>query len=552
MKISLSLSLAWALAIGSSFALLCSGGTAGAADAARPNIVLILADDMGFSDLGCYGGEINTPTLDHLAADGIRFTQFYNCARCCPSRAALLTGLYPHQAGVGDMVDEYARAVREKLHSPAYADHLNPQTPTIAEVLRGAGYHTYMAGKWHLGYREEERPVHRGFERSFAVIEGAMNYYGFGIQHTGLITNPPMVLDDQVYLPPREGFYATTAFTDKAVQYIHEHTGGPFFLYLAYTAPHWPLHAPAEVVQKYRGKFKAGWDQLRAARLAWLQQHDLIATNCTLAPRPQAVRAWDTLSPQEQEAFDERFAVYAAQVEMMDRGVARVMSELKAKHLEQNTVVLFLSDNGGAGENPNRSLPGAVLGTRESFEGYALRWAHVSSAPFERTKCFAHEGGIAAPCIAYWPAGIPAELRGKLNRSVAHIIDLLPTCAELAQAPFPATLAGKKTTAPEGLSLVPTFLGQERTRPGMLFWEHEGGRAVRAGDWKLVAEHGEPWELYNLGTDRTEQHDLMSTCPEKAKELTAAWEAWAARVDALPWPLPAKARSPEPQSGKSK
>ncbi len=512
---------------------------------ARPNIVLILADDMGFSDLHCYGGEIDTPTLDGLAANGIRFTQFYNCARCCPSRAAIMTGLYPHQAGVGDMVDEYARRVREKLNSTAYTDRLNPQTPTIAEVLRPAGYRTYMVGKWHLGYRKEEWPVSRGFDRSFSVIEGAMNYYGFGIQHTGLITNPPMVMDDQVYTPPREGFYATTAFTDHAVQFIHEHTGGPFFLYAAYTAPHWPLQAPAEDIQKYRGKFKAGWDRVRADRLARLQQEGIIAPNCGLAPRPKAVPAWDSMSPQEQDAAEWRFAVYAAQIDILDRSVARVMAELRAKNLEQNTLVIFVSDNGGAAENPNRSLPGSVLGTRESFEGYALRWAHVSSAPFERTKKYVHEGGIATPMITYWPAAIPAELRGKLNRSVGHIIDILPTCAELAKASFPATLAGKKTLPPEGISLVPALQGKEITRPGMLFWEHEGGRAVRAGDWKLVAEHGEPWELYNLGTDRTEQHDLVSTHPEKAKELTAAWQSWADRSGALPWPTLAPARNPK-------
>lgn len=277
--------------------------TAGAAPS-RPNIVLILADDLGFSDIGCYGSEIRTPNLDRLAAEGLRFTQFYNAARCCPSRAAVLTGLYPHQAHVGDMVDEYARRVREQLNSPAYSDRLNPHAPTIAEALRAAGYRTGMSGKWHLGYRTNEWPVARGFDRSFTVIEGAMNYYGFGMQHTGVITNPPMALDREVFLPPREGFYATDAFTDFAVRFIDETatSAKPFFFYLAYTAPHWPLHAKPENIARHRGRYKAiGWDQLRQQRYERLRQAGIIDARWPLAPRPANVRAWEDATPERRE-----------------------------------------------------------------------------------------------------------------------------------------------------------------------------------------------------------------------------------------------------------
>jgi len=495
----------------------------------RPNIVLILADDLGFSDIGCYGGEIQTPNLDALAAQGVRFSQFYNNARCCPSRATVMTGLYPHQAGVGDMVDEYARRVREALRSPAYTDRLNPGTPTIAEALQMAGYRTYMAGKWHLGYRTNEWPAARGFDRSFAVIEGAMNYYGFGMQHTGIIINPPMALDREVFVPPREGFFATDAFAERATQFVREHgkRPEPFFLYFAPTAPHWPLHARPETIAKYRGKYRAGWDAVRAQRLARLQQFGALDPRWLLSPRPAVLPAWDTLDEARKDRWDERMAVYAAMVEELDTAIGRILQAIRETGQETNTVVMFLSDNGGAPENPNRSQPGAVLGSRDSYEGYTLEGAHVSCAPFRKTKIFTHEGGIATPFIVRWLGGIPSTLAGKWIRETGHIMDLPPTCLDLA---------GAWNTRLEGESLVPLLRGETIRRRHPIFWEHEGHRAVLDGEWKLVASRGDPWELYNLKADRTELDNLAGKMPEKVAELSAKYNDWARRVGVKPWP----------------
>ena len=509
----------------------------------RPNIVLILADDMGFSDIGPYGSEVQTPNIDRLAKGGIRFTQFYNAARCCPSRASLLTGLYPHQAQVGDMVDEYARHARELIHSPAYSDRLNPHTPTIAEALHGAGYRTLMCGKWHLGYRTNEWPYARGFDRSFAVIEGAMNYYGFGMQHTGIVTNPPMAMDDHVFIPPREGFFSTEAFTDQAVRYIKDDAKSPkpFFLYLAYNAPHWPLHAHAETVAHFRGKYKAiGWDKLREQRFSRLKKLGLIKSNAELAPRAPRVPAWKDASRELQEQWDEEMSIYAAQIEELDWGIGRVLKALKETGSDKNTLIFFLSDNGGAAEDPNRSLAGSKLGTRESYKGYGIDGAHVSSSPFRKTKKFTHEGGISTPFIMYWPDGIAKSQRGKIRTEIGSIIDLMPTCLSVGRTTLPQQLRNENTTPVEGIDLAPVFSGKSFSRPNPLFWEHEGHRAVRYGKWKLVATHDEPWELYDMESDRTELHDLSKSKPEIVQDLVSKYENWAKHAGVKPWPFPAK------------
>lgn len=509
---------------------------AGAEQARKPNIVLILADDLGFSDLGCYGGEIATPNIDGLARRGVRFTQFYNGARCCPSRAALLTGLYPHQAGVGDMVDAYAAKQRERLASPAYSDHLRADVPTLGELLRAAGYRTFMVGKWHLGYRPQEWPAARGFDRSFALIEGAMNYYGHGIQHTRKIGDPPMALDDKPFVPPRDGFFATDAFTDQAVRYLREEKGGsPFFLYLAYNAPHWPLHAHPEDIAKYQGKFAEGWDKLADRRLARLKELGIVLPTAERTPRPSEVPAWESLRPDQQAFWAERFAVYAAQVEELDRGIGQVLAALREGGHADNTLVVFLSDNGGAAERPLVSQPGAVLGTRESYEGYGTQWAWLSCSPFRRYKRFVNEGGVSTPCIVTWPAGIARAREGKLVDSPAHLIDLLPTCLELAHFRYAGRWKDSAAPGPEGTSLLPALRGEELQRDAPLFWEHEGNRAVRRGHWKLVAEHGKDWELYDLRTDRAELHDLAARSPETVHELAALYDAWARRCGVKPW-----------------
>jgi arylsulfatase A-like enzyme len=504
----------------------------------KPNIVLILCDDMGFSDLGCYGSEIATPNIDGLASAGLRFTQFYNSARCCPSRASLMTGLYPHQANVGDMVDEYAHAVRNQLDTPSYSDHLNPNAPTLAEVLRNAGYSTAISGKWHLGYRTNEWPSARGFDHSFSVIEGAMNYYGFGIQHTGNNTNPPMIMDGKVFTPPREGFFATDAFTDFAVQFIKQQKSEkPFFLYLAYTAPHWPLHARAETIAHYRGRYKSiGWDKLRLQRYDRLVKAGVIDSRWPLAPRAPRVPSWDKASREQQDHWDETMAVYAAQIEELDNGIGRVLKTLKEIGAETNTLVLFLSDNGGAAENPNRSLPGSVLGTRESFEGYGINGAHVSSGPFRKVKRFTHEGGIATPLVVRWPSAIPQPQNGTPVREVGHLIDFMPTFLNVAAATFPPQWNGKQTLRPEGIDLSAALRGHDSVRTKPIFWEHEGQRSVRDGKWKLVASFNEPWELHDMEADRTEVKNLASVHPEIVKRLNDEYEAWTKRAGVKPWP----------------
>jgi len=529
-----------------------TGATPVQAAAARPNLVVIMADDLGFSDIGCYGGEIATPNLDRLAKNGLRYTEFYNTSRCCPTRAALLTGVYPHQAGVGHMVDSYAAARRASFNSPAYTDRLNPQTPTIAEALKPAGYRTYMVGKWHLGYRPEEWPAARGFDRSFAMIEGAMNYYGYGPQHSlakGERGTLPMAVDGTAFTPPQDGFFTTDTFTDRAIEYIREpRTGGaPFFLYVAHNAPHWPLQARAATIEKYRGKYRAaGWDQIRERRYNRLREQGVLPATSPLAPRPAALPAWNELSPEKQDLWDAWMAVYAAQIEEMDTAIGRLLTALRETGQEQNTLVLFFSDNGGAAERPLKTIEGAALGSRDHYEGYAIDGAHVSSAPFRKTKKFMHEGGISSPLIAYWPAGIPAGRAGKWIADTGHVIDVMATCLDLAGATWPAQWRGSAPLPVQGTSLVPSFTGGKVLRSSPLFWEHEGHRAVRDGDWKLVATFDEPWELYNMATDRTEMNNLATSRPDVLAKLVGKYEGWAASAGVMPWktlapnPLPAK------------
>ncbi len=511
----------------------CSGRKADTTQDDRPNILLIMADDMGFSDIGSYGGEVNTPALDRLADTGIRFTQFYNTARCSPTRASLMTGLYPHQAGLGHMPDSYAKRIRARADSRAYQDHLAYETPTIAEMLLGAGYTTYMTGKWHLGYVRPQWPVDRGFQHSFTTIEGAFNYYGYGVQMGKEIRDPIMALDDQVYTPPREGFFTTDAFTDYAVRTLREYDEtAPFFMYVAYNAPHWPLQAPREDIEKYRGTYRKGWDRIREQRFERLKELGLIDPEWELAPRPDQISAWEDLSGEEQDQWDLEMAIYAAQIERMDAGIARILAVLDERGFTDNTLIVFLSDNGGAAEDPNGSLEGAVLGERDSFEGYGLRGAHVSSAPFRRTKKFIHEGGISTPFIARWPRGF--EGGGDIRPDVAHVIDLVPTFLDIADVDPAVYTRDSMSTALEGTSLMPVFQDEalaERT----IFWEHEGNRGVRNGKWKLVSVYPEDWELYDMETDRTELNDLSATHADVRTEMIALYEEWASRVGVQPW-----------------
>ena len=500
---------------------------ANAAQSPRPNIVLILADDLGYSDIGCFGSEIATPNLDRLAQSGVRLTQFYNQARCCPTRAALLTGRYPHQAGIGDMIDDYAAAARNAANSPAYQDHLSTNNPTMAELLRAAGYRTLMCGKWHLGKRSEEWPVRRGFDRSFVQIDGAMNYYG-GDSRNGPRTR--MALDDKPYTPPHDGFFSTDAFTDHALTFLRESTSSapvkPFFLYLPYNASHWPLQASDEDIARYHGKYDSGWQGIREARLKKMAELGVVSASQDMSPMDRGnQKPWNELSDEQRKEWARRMEVYAAQTEHLDRAIGRVLDELKRLGVEDNTLVIFLSDNGGAAEDPNRGDKSAPIGSRDSYRGYARPWASVSNTPWRRHKVTAYEGGVSTPFIVRWP-GIAKASEGKFVREPAHVIDLLPTFLELAGA-------NMATNQLEGQSISAMLQGGAGNTNRVFCWEHEGNRGIRRGPWKLVGNPSGGWELYNIASDRIESVDLIAQHPDIVASLKADYDRWAARCGVI-------------------
>lgn len=498
------------------------------AAAARPNIVLILADDMGFSDLGCYGSRINTPNLNKLAAEGLRFKQFYNAGRCCPTRASLLTGLYQHQAGVGHMLENYKK--------PAYTNGLNEHCVTIAEMLHAAGYRTYHSGKWHvggIGAKADPRnhPMNRGFDRAYGSGGGG-NYFAL----------KPLYLDKE-YIQPGEGFYATDAFSDWAVKFLHEHAeqhkDQPFFLHLCYTAPHFPLHAKPEDIAKYRGKYRDGWDKERARRYAKLIKNGIIDPKWKLSDRDPVAKAWADVPEAEKDEWDLRMAVHSAMIDCLDQGVGRVLAAIKQMGAEDNTLIVFLSDNGASAEfldtwpNPVRGhKPGSITGTKESHRCIEIGWANAANTPFRENKMWVQEGGISTSFIAHWPDGIKA--RGTMTDQVGHIIDLMPTFLELAGATYPKTWHGNTLTPLEGQSLVAAFKGAKPV-PRTLAWEHEGNSALRVGDWKIVKVFRGDWELHNMKEDRTETVNLATQQPDRVKKMAAQWQKWADKVGVVPW-----------------
>lgn len=491
-------------------AAICSRG------AERPNIIVIMADDMGFSDIGCFGSEIPTPNLDRLAAGGMRITQFYNTARCCPTRASLLTGLYSHQAGVGHMVEDKG--------TPGYRGFLNDSCVTIAEVLKPAGYATLMVGKWHVGGKRGHWPKDRGFERYSGLVDGGGNYF---------LTDPTRTFVDEETERPKgqPTQYRTDEFSDKAVKYIDEYgrQQRPFFLYLAYTAPHWPLHAPAETIAKYKGKYMQGWDKLRDQRRKRQIEMGIVEAAWGMTPRDAKAPAWEDVKNKEDR--DLRMAVYAAQIEHLDRGIGQVMEKLRELKIEQNTLVIFLADNGGCAEEVNRGEAGAAIGSKESFTSYGLPWANASNTPFRLYKHWVHEGGIASPLVAYWPAVIkPGQI---VKDQAGHVIDLAATCYDLAGAAYPKEFKGKAITPIEGKSLAPIFRDGRREGHAAIYWEHEGNKAVRQGDLKLVSKGNGKWELYDLKADRTEMQDLAEKQAGKVEELKGLWRAWAERANVL-------------------
>jgi arylsulfatase len=518
----------------------------------RPNILLIMADDMGYSDLGCYGGEIFTPNLDKLAAGGVRFTQFYNTSRCCPSRASLLTGLDHHQAGMGLMTED-------RTEKPGYRGKLvRNRCTTIAAILREAGYGTYLCGKWHLGKLKGERPLEWGFDHYFGCLEGAISYfepgnktrYPFGSDHRYV------TLDYDTIFPDRD-FYATNRFTDHAQIFLEKHLDerkqDPFFLYMAYNAPHWPLHALPEDIRKYEGRYTGGWDRLREERYhRQLQLGVLEAGNTSLSLRTDdrydpgglwkysrdPIPAWDSLKKEQQLDLAKRMTIYAAMIDNLDRNIGKLIEFLDKHKLLDNTIILFLSDNGGAisggifGFNAlgKRGNPEAY-GTTNSFISYGLGWANASNTPFRMYKCYVHEGGISSPLIIHWPAGI-IKSPGSFIHMPSHITDILPTLLEAAGTSYPDTINNYDILDPSGQSLLPLLTGREVNfnEDKLLCWEHAGSQAIRDGNWKLVRIHGGPWELYDMETDRCETRNLIGEFPGLAGNLKSRYNEWADRA----------------------
>ncbi len=492
----------------------------------RPNILLIMADDMGYSDIGCFGGEIDTPNLNSLAADGLRFTQFYNCARCCPTRASLMTGLFPHQAGVGGMVN--------KGPTPAYLGHLNDRCVTIAEALKSAGYRTYMSGKAHWGEQEFAWPINRGFDHHYGLVSGAMNYFDIT---KGKADNVDRIFvnDHERLTPKGGGFYTTNAFTDHAIAYLDEHSSQyasqPFFMYMAYNAPHWPLHALPEDIAKYRGKYRDGWEKLRKNRHARQTQMNLFGKPLKLSPLDENTAGWDQLTDSQKDEMDLKMAVYAAQVHCMDRNIGRILTRLKEIGQFDNTLIMFLSDNGACAESGPlgsdwRNGKGGPIGTVDSFTSYGLSWANAGNTPFVKFKSWTHEGGCATPFIAHWPGQIAQP--GTTTSEIGHVIDIMATCCEVAGISYPTNFNDKPVIATPGISLIPALKRQRRDQHPYLVWEHIGKRALRKEDWKIVYANAKSgWQLYDLKNDRTELHNLADSLPDKLNELKTIWYAWA-------------------------
>ncbi|CAM4289380.1 arylsulfatase [Cytophagaceae bacterium 50C-KIRBA] len=484
----------------------------------KPNIIVVLADDMGYSDIGLFGSEIKTPNLDALGQKGAAFTQFYNAGRCCPSRTSLLTGMYPHQAGMGLMVTT-GKYDHTKPYQP-YQGFLSLETPTIAEELRKNGYQTFMSGKWHVGEQQEDWPNQRGFDHYFGLISGANSYYE-------VLSRRQLVEDNKKYVP-NEHFYMTEAISDKAISYVKSaQAQKPFFLYVAYTAPHWPLHAPVKLIDQYRETYRKGWEKLRADRFARQQKSGLLTNIHELPPIDPAIARFDTIK--NPSVYIDKMATYAAMMQIMDEGIGRIMQEVKAKGEWENTMFVFLSDNGACHEilddRSVRDLGEAgyqqslitPVGAKGSYTTYGKEWASAGNTPFRMYKHWMHEGGISTPLIVHFPKLIKKGFR---TNQVGHIMDLFPTFLDVSHSTPSKPVQGK--------SLLPILNQKTRAAHPFIAWEHQGNRAIREGDWKLVWDDEiKQWELYNLKKDRIEAHDLAKQMPEKRNDLLNKYTQWA-------------------------
>jgi arylsulfatase len=499
----------------------------------RPNVIVILADDMGYSDIGCFGGEIATPNIDRIGREGVRFSHFYNTARCSPSRASLLTGRHPHETGIGILTDDE--------RPTGYAGSLDPRFPTLAERFSAEGYATCLSGKWHLSNTPDKPdgswPTRRGFDEFYGIMPGADDYFHPRALWRG----------EERQAPPTEaGYYFTDAISDHAASFVSDHAGrDPFFLYLAYTAPHWPLHAPEETVEHYAHTFDEGWDALRPRRLERLVAEGILPAATELTERDPSQPAWDDVADPAWES--RRMAVYAAQVEHMDRGVGRVLDALDAAGIADDTIVLFLSDNGACAEEmpppdavhfrerqpsatpDGRPIeignePSIVPGPDSVFASYGPAWANLSNSPFRLYKRWVHEGGISTPLLARWPNGLGP---GRIVHEPYQLTDVTPTLLEAT---------GMDPVEGPGVSMLPVARGERPHDEHTLVWEHIGNAAIRRGRWKLVREALQDWELYDIVADRSELHDRAAEQPELVADLAAAWQQWADSVGELLWP----------------
>ena len=517
-------------------AFLHTVAAASAATARKPNLLLILADDLGFSDLGCFGGEIETPNLDRLAANGLRLTQLYNNARCCPSRAALMTGRHPHAVGMGNMTGGQPRP-----GFPGYSGRVDPAAEFLPATLRRAGYTPLMCGKWHLG---QPGPVARGFEEFYGMIQGFDTFWD-PAKYTRLPAGRPV--------ENTEPFHATTAFTNHALRFIKD-TKTPWFLYLAYNAPHFPLHAPKDLIDHYQPVYEKGWDKIRAQRHQRQLAAGLLPKTTKLTPRsvvgPNRVSTpngwaekqnppWDSLPKDRQKDLARRMATFAAMVHQMDQNIGRIVQHLEATNQLANTLILFTSDNGACAEwdpfgfdvssGPTNTLHTgeslAKMGQPGTYHSYGSAWANTGNTPWRLYKHYTHEGGISCPTIAHWPECISAK--NAINHQPWHFIDVLPTLAHIAGATPSAPTQGENMAA---------LFQNKKPKRGPLFWEHEGSRAVRQGKWKLTAVHPTgPWELYDIEADRTELNNLAAQHPARVKSMAAQWNQWAHANNVLPW-----------------
>jgi arylsulfatase A-like enzyme len=528
----------------------------------RPNIILIMADDLGYSDLGCYGSEIKTPNIDYLASNGIKFSRFYNTSRCCPTRAALLTGLYNHQAGIGEMTEDRSH--------PGYRGHLADNTVTLAEVLKDAGYRTGMVGKWHVSNTVvqkdpkaqlawlnhqtehplfsplEQYPTNRGFEKYYGNIWGVVDFFDPFSLVNG--TTPVKTVP--------KNYYHTDAISDTSVAYIKEFSksGKPFFLYVAQTAPHWPLHALPEDIEKYKDTYQVGWDAIREARYQKMVKLGLIdPATSPMSPRIDSDLKWED---NPDKAWDARaMAVHAAMIDRMDQGIGSMIKALRETGELDNTLILFLSDNGASPEDASRYGPGfdrpgetrdgrkiayptdkkIMPGPQTTFASIGHRWANVSNTPYRYAKSQSYEGGVRTPMVAFWPKGIKVN-KGKIADQQGHVMDFMATFTQVAKATYPAAYQGRQITPMQGVSLVPAFEGKTGKVHEALFNEHYGARYVRHDGWKLVSRNNERWYLYRINADETELNDQSAKFPDKVKELEAKWQNWAMSNNVLPKP----------------